>query len=214
LTERRPPGYTVVGGDTRLTEPGSEARRAVNDYLEQQRPLPKNAWNERPERPHIRPPMTRAEVIAIAITLAGLTFTVVPLAIWWSSLPDTIPSHFGLNGRPDAYGPKTTLLIFPVVALAVTVLFQTLCRFPWIFNYPVRITAANAERQYVAGRTLLRWVNAIVWVFAGVQWESLQIARGVAQSFSPLFTAGLIAVAILTPITILIMVVVWIVRSR
>jgi hypothetical protein len=158
--------------------------------------------------------MTRVEIIAIAITVAGLAFTVVPLAFWWSSLPDTIPSHFGLDGRPDAYGSKTALLIFPVVALAVTILFQTLCHFPWILNYPVRVTAANAERLYIASRTLLRWVNAIVWLSAGIQWESIQIARGVAQSFSPTFTAGLIVIAILTPITLVTMVVVWMLRSR
>ena len=37
------------------------------------------------------------------------------LAIIWNDLPATIPTHFGINGTPDAFGPKNNILIMPAV---------------------------------------------------------------------------------------------------
>jgi uncharacterized membrane protein len=197
----------MVGG-------ASSVHDVDNEFAERTHGADRQSRRGAAQRPHIRPPLTRSEVIAIAGAIAGILFTFIPLALWWPSIPDIIPTHFGLNGQPDAYGSKATLFIFPAVSLAVTILLQTLCRFPWVFNYPVRITQQNATRQYTAGRTLLRWVNAIVWLFAGIQWEALQIARGAAHTFSPAFTAALIVLAVLTPITIITLVVVWTIRGR
>lgn len=172
------------------------------------------AWSRQQSRPHIRPPMTRGEVIAILVTIVGLMFTFVPLAIYYSGLPNTVPTHFGMTGQVDGYGPKATLFIFPAVGLFITVLFQVMCRYPWLFNFPVRITAENAARQYVRGRLLLRWVNATVWLFGGIQWEALQAARGAIQGFTPTFSLTLLVVALLLPIALLTIVTVWVVRGR
>jgi uncharacterized membrane protein len=158
--------------------------------------------------------MTRGEVVAIVITIAGLLFTLIPLAVYYPSLPDTIPSHFDINGRVNAYGPKTLLLIYPATGLFITLLFQSLCRYPWVFNYPVRITAENASRQYLRGRLLLRWVNAAVWLFGAVQWEAIQAARSATPSFSPAFSTGLLVAALAFPIVLIAVVTTWIVRGR
>lgn len=164
-------------------------------------------------RPHIRPPLGANEIVAIAITIAGLIFSVAPVAYWWPSIPSVIPSHFNIYGQPDAYGSKATLLIFPAVALGVTVLLQTLSRFPWVYNYPVRITPENAERNYRRGRALLRWVNAIIWLGGGIEWQALTVARGGATSLGPAFGAGLvIAIVILVPIGLMTLIVVWATR--
>ena len=172
------------------------------------------AWSRQQPRPRIRPPMTRGEVVAILITIAGLLFTLIPLALYYPSLPDTIPSHFDINGQVNAYGPKATLLIFPSIGILITLLFQTLCRFPWVFNYPVRITSENAARQYLRGRLVLRWVNALVWLFGAVQWEALQAARSAAPSLSPAFSAGILIAALTLPIVLIAIVIVWVVRGR
>lgn len=172
------------------------------------------AWSRQQPRPHIRPPMMRGEVIAILITITGLLFTLIPLALYYPSLPATIPTHFGINGQVNGYGPKATLLIFPAIGVFITLLFQTLCRYPWVFNYPVRITAENATRQYSRGRLLLRWVNAALWIFGAVQWEALQAARSLAPSFSPAFSTGLIIAAVALPIIVISVVVIWIARGR
>lgn len=181
------------------------------------RPFDKNrpTWRDEEPRPHIRPPISAGEIIAIIITIAGWLFTIIPLAFWWSSIPDTIASHFNIYGQPDAFGPKTTLLIYPAIATGVTLLFQALCRFPWIFNYPVRITPENAARQYVRGRLLLRWVNATIWLMGGLQWQALQVARGAANTLGPLFSSGLvIVIVLLVPIAMLALIIVWATRWK
>ncbi len=162
------------------------------------------------QRPHIRPPITTLEIVAIAITVGGLLFTFLPLALWWSSIPNTIPTHFDLYGQPNAYGSKAALLIYPGVALGMTLLFQSLCRYPWIFNYPVRITEENAMRQYRRGRLLLRWVNALVWLLGGIQWQAVQVARGAATSLGTAYMLGaFIILALIVPIGIIALVIIW-----
>lgn len=57
------------------------------------------------------------------------------------TLPDIIPTHFGLKGKPDAYGSKTSFLIVPVLlSLApVIILVMVKFRFVLINKYPYLI---------------------------------------------------------------------------
>jgi len=52
-------------------------------------------------------------VVAVAVILA-----VVGILI----MPDTIPTHFGPSGEPDAWGSKFTVLLYPAVLVLVTTL--------------------------------------------------------------------------------------------
>jgi len=172
-------------------------------------------WRRVEQRPHIRPPLTTGEIAAIAITIAGLLFTIVPLAIVWSSIPSTIPTHFDITGQPNAYGSRAALLIYPGVALAITLLFQGLCRFPWVFNYPVRITEGNALRQYKRGRLLLRWVNALAWLFGLIEWRAIEVARGAATTLGSAFSLGVFVVlALVVPAGIIMLAIIWARRGQ
>ena len=61
-----------------------------------------------------------AGIIALSPTIIGL--------LLWNRLPDRLPVHFGINGEPDAYGPKavyvflsgTLMLGLHLLALFVT----------------------------------------------------------------------------------------------
>jgi uncharacterized membrane protein len=37
------------------------------------------------------------------------------LAFIWNDLPQIIPTHFGIDGLPDTYGPKKSILLMPVI---------------------------------------------------------------------------------------------------
>ena len=52
-------------------------------------------------------------VVALAVILA-----IVGILI----MPDTIPTHFGPSGEPDAWGSKFTVLLYPAILVLVTVL--------------------------------------------------------------------------------------------
>ncbi|RVU25978.1 DUF1648 domain-containing protein [Sandaracinomonas limnophila] len=48
-------------------------------------------------------------------------------------LPEQIPTHFGIEGKPDAWGPKSSIYVAPTilsaVGCAIFILFQNLIRF-------------------------------------------------------------------------------------
>ncbi len=125
------------------------------------------------------------------------------------TLPATVPSHFGFSGRPDAYSGKDSLLILPIIAIAITALFSALLPYPHLFNYPVQITPENAATQYRFGRGLLLVVNAVVvWVFALLGWSAIQVAQGRAAGLPSWFGALGIALAVALPIGVISLIVI------
>jgi len=100
---------------------------------------------------------TARVLIAIAILLNLAVWAMV--GYYYQSLPQTIPTHFGLNGTPDAYGSRTVVLLEPTILTLLVAGFLVALRFRYtlLFNYPwaVRLPAfvyglmdgRNAERQ-------------------------------------------------------------------
>lgn len=46
------------------------------------------------------------------------------LAFVWNQLPEIVPTHFGVSGQPDAYGPKWTLIILSAVSVGIYFLLR------------------------------------------------------------------------------------------
>lgn len=66
------------------------------------------------------------------VTLVILIVAIVGILI----MPDTIPTHFGPSGEPDAWGTKYSMLMFPAVVILVAVLAIPLMKVdPKIENY-------------------------------------------------------------------------------
>ena len=170
----------------------------------------------RRRRPRIRPPRSTAERVFLALAVIALLGLLAVTAYWWPALPAIIPTHFGIDGRPNAYGSKNTFFFLPALLLVMTVSFALLSRYPWIFNYPVVITQQNAARQYQRGRQLLAVVNAVVGlVFVVAQWQTIQLARGAATDLGPLFSlGGVLALVLLLPILAIVLLVWWSSRAR
>ena len=51
-------------------------------------------------------------------------------------MPDEIPTHFGLNGRVDAYGTKGSVLLLPVISILIYLLILFVEKFPELWNVP------------------------------------------------------------------------------
>jgi len=152
-------------------------------------------------RPVLRLPLTPIEGALIALIALGLIALIVPLALAWPTLPATVPSHFGLSGRPDASSGKGSLLTLPIIAIVFTVFALVLLPFPHVFNYPTRITPANAERMYRFGRgVLLAVVLLMVGSFAYLSARTLQVAQGHAAGLPGWFTGAAIALVVALPI--------------
>ena len=48
------------------------------------------------------------------------------LAVIWNELPATIPTHFGLSGQPDHYGPKSDIFTGPAIISVMSILLYFL----------------------------------------------------------------------------------------
>ena len=176
-----------------------------------------SGWGQPPgPRPHIRPPRSTIEVICVAATALGLLALLGMTAWWWPQLPAIIPIHFGIDGKPNAYGSKATVLLLPALLLAMTIGFTALERFPWIFNYPVVITPENAAQNYRRGRLLMEAVNAVTAViFAAIQWQTVRAALGVTHDLGPAFSPlSLILFVIFFPLLMIGLIVWWTLRSQ
>lgn len=159
-------------------------------------------------RPVLHMRLTPLEATLIALILLSLGALIVPLALAWPSLPATVPSHFGLSGRPDAYSGKGLLLTLPIIAIVFTVFALALLPFPHVFNYPTRITLENAPQWYRLGRGILLAADLLlVGTFAYLNWHALQVAQGHAARLPEWFTSASIAVAVALPIGAIILIV-------
>jgi hypothetical protein len=164
------------------------------------------------KRPVLDLPLSRLEIVLRVLVVLGIAACALQLALVWAALPASVPIHFhfGVTGRPDRYESKSLLLILPVIAVALTLLLTLVARFPQSFNYPVGVTPENAPRLYRQGRLLLAWLNVlVVWLFAAIEQQTVEVALGHAHAFSDRFVVLVVAVAIVVPLSIGVLAVVW-----
>jgi uncharacterized membrane protein len=146
-------------------------------------------------RPKIYLPRTPLDHILEITAALGIIFAFYLIWRCWVVLPQRIPTHFNFTGQPDSWGSKGTLLILPMISLALFTVFAIIGRFPRAYNYPFAITPANAARQYGLARSLLGWMNfEIVWFFAFLEWKIIRITLGQASGLGPIVAFGLVFV--------------------
>ena len=75
-------------------------------------------------------------------------------------------------------------------------------RFPHTFNYPVQINENNAFRQYQLAVVYISLLKAqVVWLFAYLQWQMIQVALGNSTGLGAWFIV-VVLLAFLLPILI------------
>jgi uncharacterized membrane protein len=100
-------------------------------------------------------------------------------AIFYFSLPESIPIHFGIDGVSDGYGPRGMIWLLPGIGFLLYAGMMWLTNYPHLFNYPVRLTTDNIFRQYRYAQRLLRIISAlVVMMFAYLKYMSIQVSFG------------------------------------
>lgn len=139
-------------------------------------------------RPILNIPLKPVDWIIEGITLSIVIGIVVYTAIHYSTLPDTIPTHYGFSGKADGYGGKSTLLVLLGVLMAMYLLLLVASRIPHKFNYVTAITESNAPRQYSIALQMMRIVKLIVVIiFSYIILTTIQIAQGKVMSLGTWF---------------------------
>lgn len=156
-------------------------------------------WRRYAERPRLELPLTGADKVLQLTGAVVMAVFLVVVAATFSGLPEQIPVHFGLNGEPDDWGSRGEVLVLPLVALLQFALLSVLARFPHRYNYMVRITAANAERQYrLASRLLYLLSLLVLLLFFALYLASWAIANHHLERLpAPLLWLPLLAVGLL-----------------
>ena len=104
--------------------------------------------------------------VACIIVLLGV---VIFLLVRWSSIPDQVPGHFNASGEVTRWDSKGTLIIMPIITVALYVGITILERFPQVWNTGVRITKENMFRVYRILKSLINIVKLLIVVtFASI----------------------------------------------
>lgn len=147
------------------------------------------------QRPRLTPPPAPGTALLDWLTVAGVVAASAIALHAWLVLPEIIPVHFGIDGRANGWGSKGVIWMLPGIALLVAVQLTLLRRIPHTFNYAVRITADNAQRQYQIACTLLTWMRTeLVWLMVYIAWQMHGLGAGGPASLG----LGFVPVLLLT----------------
>lgn len=135
-----------------------------------------------------------------------VTSYVALIAFWlmnafaFTTLPETIPTHYNSMGEVDGYGPKATIFFLPVLGTVLFVFLTFIIKKPETFNYTVEITEENAIEQYTNSTKLLRFMKlALLLLFIVIDYKTIATSKGdsdgLGKWFLP-FTIALIFIPI------------------
>jgi len=134
-----------------------------------------------PDRPLLRPEMGPIDWLLEAIALLGLMFFFGYIIYHFPNLPETIPTHFNGSGQADEYGGKSSFLILPGVSLFIYIMLTLINLIPNRFNFTVKITPANALKQYTMAMRMVRTLKAtLICFFLYISYGTVQVAKGAA----------------------------------
>lgn len=119
----------------------------------------------------------------------------------YSTLPDTIPTHFNAAGIADDFGSKSTLFMMPVIATVLYGLLFVLNLYPHLHNYSVNITKENAYKNYQLSTRFLRIVNVLLCILFGyISFSMVNSAITPEQGIGSYVLPVIISVSVLVPV--------------
>ncbi len=128
------------------------------------------------------------EILAFLLLIGMWTLVIVV----FSSLPETIPTHYNLAGKADGFGNKSTIFFLPILSTVLYIGMTILNNYPHIFNYPTTVTNQSAKQQYTIATRLIRFLKLIVVLtFSVIVFNTSGLAEnwmtGLGSWFLPVF---------------------------
>jgi hypothetical protein len=125
------------------------------------------------------------QILSLAV-LAILLWITYAALYGPNPLTGRIPTHFGPDGQPNAWGEPKMLLMLPAVAIFLYLAMSLASRFPGKFNYPVRVTPLNRPRLERIALNMIAWLTAeTVTLFTALQYFILQAVRTQHNALPP-----------------------------
>lgn len=121
------------------------------------------------------------------IEFLSWVFLVILIALplyFYNQLPDEIPMHFDINGKPDRYDEKGSLFLMPGIGVALFFFLNMINKYPHTFNYLTKITEDNARAQYTNATKMTRWINFVITImFVVINTGIILIGLGKIKSY-------------------------------
>jgi hypothetical protein len=94
--------------------------------------------------------------------------------------------------------------ILPMIGLILYFGLTILNKYPYVFNYPVKVTNDNAEKLYIIGSRTIRLLKVVVSLsFAFLNFRTIEIALNKAEDIGKLYLPLLIFVLAILIVTML-----------
>lgn len=117
--------------------------------------------------------------------LIGLALLVLLPVYYFGDLPNQIPVHINAQGEVDSYGSRGNIWLVPAIGAVLYILLSLLNRFPYLFNYPQRVTRENAMALYELGTRLVRILKTgMMFSFAILTYKTIDMAINVFSQFN------------------------------
>ena len=76
------------------------------------------------------------QIVLVALTILLVIACIVSTLICLPSLPDKIPTHYGVDGSVDSYGGRASAFSIPIINLLMLILFGFLILSPKVLENP------------------------------------------------------------------------------
>jgi len=124
------------------------------------------------------------------LATVGLLFTILTVALSYSSLPQRIPSHFAANGLVNGWSDKS-FLWFLVGITCLVYLGMTMIPFAPKGSFNLPVSAEHRTAAIPLALDMVAWLKAeLTWIFAAITWATVVVAqgrsKGITQWFIPL----------------------------
>lgn len=155
--------------------------------------------NDTESRPVVTLTRSPLEVALEVAAFIGFSCSIAIVLPYWAHLPDSIPLHFGIGGKPDEWGAKAIIWFFPAIATVMYLAMTITSFFPHTFNYPVQITQENAIQQYQIALKLIIWLKTeLLWLFVFIEWQIIQVALEESQELNILVLLTMMLIIFVT----------------
>lgn len=151
----------------------------------------------------INRPASTALLVAAAL---GLAFMLIVFARDYGLAPAIVATHFGVTGAPNAWGPKGTFIIFPIVGVVV---FGIVAVFALL---GVPASSGKTVPPVVSFLTGLSLVE-VIWVLALAEYHTFEVALGRESGLGAGFFVG-IGLILVTTLAVVVVTVSEAVRGR
>jgi len=114
------------------------------------------------KNPKIHVPNSSVDSAIDAISALFLCLSWSYLLLYYSEIPEKIPTHYNIKGVADGFGAKSQLFALLGMGTIIYIALYVLNFFPHKMNHLAEITEENAFYQYTIAKKMFRLINLAI----------------------------------------------------